>query len=260
MPRRAREISPTGYYHVMMRGINRDFIYRSNGEKAYFLRTMREATELSPAAYCVMDNHVHVVVHAGPETFKSALRKMNLKYAMWYNSVHDRVGHVFQNRYRSEIITSEVHLLHVIRYVHNNPLKAGLANDAKQYTWSSYREYLGNLDVVAPAQRQFVLGLVSGGLEGLSGLHEEHDEHEYLDTDEDAAEHRISLARAIISRYCIAHGIGDSGSLKQYPEHIGRLAVEVLKRTKLSHRKLAALLEVSANTVHRANLNQQVQR
>ncbi len=259
MPRQAREVSPTGYYHVMMRGINRDFIYQSNGEKAYFVRTLKKAAELSIAAYCVMDNHVHLVLQAEPDALMHAIRALNLKYAMWYNSLHDRVGHVFQNRYRSEIIASEAHLLHVIRYIHNNPVKAGLAHDAKQYTWSSFREYLGNLDVVAPAQQLFVLGLVSRGLEGFTAFHGEPDPHEYLDTDEDVARQRTNHAQAVIEDYCRAHGIVDRSSLKRYPEHMCGLIAELIQRTMLSHRKIAALLEVSANIVHRASLAQQEQ-
>ena len=257
MPRQAREISPTGYYHVMMRGINRDSIYQTPGDKTYFVKTLKKLEDISIAAYCVMDNHVHIVLQAEAEALMAALRKLNLTYAMWYNSIRKRVGHVYQNRYRSEIITSDGHLLRVIRYVHNNPVKAGLAREVKQYSWSSYREYLEGVDVIANEQKQFVLGLISNGTAGFVALHGEPDEHEHLDTDEDRAEFRINHGQAVISEYCRAHGIVDRASLKRHPELMEDLVIELLQRTHLSHRKIAALLEISANLVHRASLEQQ---
>jgi len=187
----------------------------------------------------------------------AAIRKLNLTYAMWYNAIHKRVGHVYQNRYRSEIVTNDRHLLQVVRYVHNNPVKAGLAREAKQYAWSSYREYLEGADVISQEQMQFVLGLISNGNAGFVAFHGEPDAHEHLDTAEDLAELRQNHAQSIIEEYCRAHGIVDRASLKRHPEHMEDLIIELLKRTLLSHRKIAAFLEVSANIVHRASLAQQ---
>jgi REP element-mobilizing transposase RayT len=259
MPRQAREVSPTGYYHIMMRGINRDSIYQSAGDKSYFIKTLKKLEGLSIAAYCVMDNHVHIVLQAELAALMAAIRKLNLTYAMWYNSIHERVGHVYQNRYRSEIVTSDRHLLQVVRYVHNNPVKAGLAKEAKQYTWSSYREYLEGADIISHDQKQFVLGLISNGNAGFIAFHGEPDVHEYLDTDEDIAELRRNHAQSIIEKYCRDHGIVDRATLKRHPVLMEDLIMQLLQCTHLSHRKIAAFLEVSANIVHRASLAEQEQ-
>jgi len=261
MPRQAREISPTGYYHVMVRGINRDSIYQSAGDKTFFLKTLKKLPDISIAAYCVMDNHVHIVLQAEVAALAAAMRKLNLTYAMWYNAIHERVGHLYQNRYRSQVVTSESQLLQVIRYVHNNPVKAGLAKEAKQYTWSSYREYLEGADVLSPEQKQFVLGLIANenSLSGFIAFHGEPDAHEQLDTAEDIAELRQNHAQSIIEEYCSAHGIVDRATMKRRPELMEGLIIELLQRTHLSHRKIAAFLEVSANIVHRASLAEQGQ-
>jgi len=259
MPRQAREVSPTGYYHIMMRGINRDSIYQSTGDKSYFIKTLKKLEGLSIAAYCVMDNHVHIVLQAELAALMAAIRKLNLTYAMWYNSIHERVGHVYQNRYRSEIVTNDRHLLQVVRYVHNNPVKAGLAKEAKQYTWSSYREYLEGADIISQEQKQFVLGLISSGTAGFVAFHGEPDAHEHLDTEEDIAELRRNHAQSVIEKFCRTHGIVDRAALKRHPELMEELIIELLQRTHLSHRKIAAFLEVSANIVHRASLAEQEQ-
>jgi len=133
VPRQAREISSTGYYHIMMRGINRDYIYQSIQDKAYFVKLLGEDVLLELAAYCLMDNHVHLVLQAQHKDLSVSLRKLNVKYAMHYNYTQDRVGHVFQNRYRSEVVADDRYLAQVIRYVHNNPVKAALVADARQY-------------------------------------------------------------------------------------------------------------------------------
>ena len=253
MPRQAREVSPSGYYHIMMRGIDKDFIYQSSNDKAYIVKLLKEDDKLDLAAYCVMDNHLHLVLQGESMALAQSLRKINIKYAMHYNFVHDRVGHVFQNRYRSEIVASDRYFTHLIRYVHNNPVKAGLVAEARQYLWSSYSEYLASEDVISLQQKRFVLGLFAKGTEGFKAFHLEPDEHEYLDTAEDIGRNRQKRAQAIIDAFCITRGIVDRSFLKRYPQQAEELVAELLRHTKLSHRTIAGLLEVSANIVHQVS-------
>lgn len=88
-----------------------------------------------------MDNHVHLIVKGEISNLSRAIKRLNISYAMKFNKKADRVGHVFQDRYRSEVIVDEPYLLHVTRYVHNNPIKAGIASHPWGYRWSSYQEY-----------------------------------------------------------------------------------------------------------------------
>ena len=163
MTRQPREKSATGYYHIMMRGINREFICRTVKEKHYFMDLLKE--DLSPClvGYCLMDNHVHLLVNAQLDELSFVIKKVNVKYkyAMQYNYHNQRVGHLFQNRYKSETINTESYLIQVIRYIHNNPVKAGMIQKAEEYQWSSYKEYLGNTVVVAEQHKAFILSLFS---------------------------------------------------------------------------------------------------
>ena len=90
-----------------------------------------------------MDNHVHLLINADLDLMADALKRTNIKFAMRYNKKYDRVGHVFQGRYKSEVINTEQYLLGVIRYIHNNPVKAEIVAEAGDYKWSSYNAYMG---------------------------------------------------------------------------------------------------------------------
>ena len=89
-----------------------------------------------------MNNHVHFVVKADPSSLAKAIKSLNIKYAMRFNQQRERIGHVFQDRYKSEDIEDDKYLMQVIRYVHINPVKAKLVKSPEEYQWSSYNEYI----------------------------------------------------------------------------------------------------------------------
>ena len=105
-----------------------------------FLKTIGVEEEMSIVAYCLMDNHIHLIIKGKLDNISTALKRVNVKYAMNFNAKNDRSGHVFQGRYRSEIIADDKYLLQVVRYVHNNPVSAKMVTDLSTYKWSSYNE------------------------------------------------------------------------------------------------------------------------
>ncbi|MPW27379.1 hypothetical protein GC105_16630 [Alkalibaculum sp. M08DMB] len=256
MVRQARKESPTGYYHIMMRGNNREEIFRLPEQKKYFLKLLLEQTEeqIEIAAYCMMDNHVHIVVYAPIKILSEGLKKLNIKYAMKYNYLNDRVGHVFQDRYKSEIIHDEIYLNQVIRYVHNNPVKARMVEFIDEYQWSSYHEYTDKIRLVSKAQKEFIMDLFSKDLELFIKFHEEIDYFEYIDTKEEIQRNRITHAQEIIEQYCDAKGITEEKQIKNNPHFLQEMIFELLYKTKLSHREIARLLEVSSNLIHKLNI------
>ena len=160
MPRQARQESATGYYHVMMRGINREFIFRYDRAKRLFLQLLTEQQTdgaFALVAWCVMDNHVHLLLKADISTLSKAVKVICLRFAAYYNGSHDRIGPVFGDRYKSENIEDDAYLLGALRYIHLNPVKARLAPSADSYAWSSYTEYLDTPRLVDKAQREFIL-------------------------------------------------------------------------------------------------------
>jgi len=147
MPRAAREKSKTGIYHVMLRGIDkRDIFLTQNDYKKFlhYIELAKEKSEISLLAYCLMTNHVHMLIKEGKEQIGDSIRRIAVGYAQYHNSKHGRTGHLFQNRFQSEPVNDDKYLLVALRYIHQNPLKAGIVKDIKDYKWSSYNDYLIN--------------------------------------------------------------------------------------------------------------------
>lgn len=104
MPRRARRTAGSGIYHVMLRGVNRDPIFLDDEDRTYFLRalkTVRDASGCRVLAYCLMDNHVHLVLRTGAEPLGAVVKRLGVRYVARFNRRYDRVGHLFQDRFKS---------------------------------------------------------------------------------------------------------------------------------------------------------------
>ncbi|MDO9492907.1 transposase [Acetobacterium sp.] len=144
MARLARIKSTTGVYHVMLKGIDSRNIFMDEEDKLFFMEKLiraRELGEFKLYAYCLMDNHVHLLLKEGEELGVS-IKRITVGYVRYHNQKYGRTGHLFQNRYVSEPVENERYLLTVIRYIHNNPMKANMVATQAEYTWSSYQKYL----------------------------------------------------------------------------------------------------------------------
>jgi len=128
----------------MLRGNERKDIFIDKQDKKKFIKTViqKKADEAFKLyAYCIMDNHVHLVIKEQKEPISRIVKKITTSFAYYFNNKYKRVGHLFQDRYKSETIEDEPYLLSVIRYVHNNPEKAGISKK-ERYKWSSYPNYI----------------------------------------------------------------------------------------------------------------------
>ncbi len=164
MSRQARKKSKTGIYHIMARGVNRQIIFRDNEDCAKFIDTIRQTKEKSGFklyGYCLMGNHVHMLLQEGVEAVSLTMQRLCSSFVYWYNRKYDRLGHLFQERYRSEVVEDERYLLIALRYIHQNPIKAGLTNMLEEYQWSSYREYIYNYKQKI-IDTEFILELFGG--------------------------------------------------------------------------------------------------
>lgn len=153
--RRARQVAGTGIYHVMVRGVNRDAIFLDDEDRERFLFVLARTRELSGCtvlAYCLMTNHVHLVLRTGDEPIGKVMQRLGVRYAGWFNRKYGRVGYVFQNRFRSVPVESDAQLVTLVRYVWHNPVKAGMVARAEHYEWSSCRFFDGGLSVADAAQ------------------------------------------------------------------------------------------------------------
>ena len=145
MPRTARTKSSSNIYHIMMRGINKQVIFQSDADRRHFVTILGECKEISGFklhAFCLMPNHIHLLMEpAGDEPLEIIFKRIGSRYAVWYNRKYKRVGHLFQDRFRSENVETEQYYMTVLRYILQNPMKAGMESKPGTYRWSSYIAY-----------------------------------------------------------------------------------------------------------------------
>ena len=146
MARQKRKVSGTGIYHVLIKGINQQRIFEQVEDYKQFLDYLYEVKKLSGLvlyAYCLMGNHVHLLLKEGEEPLSMVFRRLGTRYVHWFNHKYDRSGHLFQDRFRSEPVETDEYFVTVLIYIYNNPVKAGLCSIAGNYEWSS-RRFLNN--------------------------------------------------------------------------------------------------------------------
>jgi len=146
MPRQAREKSSSGIYHIMIRGINRQNLFEENADRRRFIEILHHYKTISKYmiyGYCLMDNHVHLLIQEMEEPISNAIKRISSSYVYWFNKKYQRLGHLFQERFKSEAVETDEYFLTVLRYIHQNPIKAAIVKNIGKYEWSSYREYMG---------------------------------------------------------------------------------------------------------------------
>jgi len=146
MPRTSRQNLNSYYKHVMVQGIEKQFIF---GEEKYikkYKEIIKEKLKESPVtilAYCIMHNHSHLLIYGeNPKEISKFMQKVNTTYSMYYNKTNNRVGYVFRNRFKSQEIFDQGQLYTCLKYIHNNPVKANITNTMQEYEHSSYNEFL----------------------------------------------------------------------------------------------------------------------
>jgi putative transposase len=146
MPRPPRHNVAGAVYHITARGNNFEAIFFDDADRYVYLRMLAAALRrfsLRLYAYVLMTNHVHLLMQTLHPNVSAAIHQLHGTYAKFINRRHGRWGHVFGQRFFSEIITDDAHLLGLSRYIPRNPVRAGLVEDPAAYPWSSYQFYVG---------------------------------------------------------------------------------------------------------------------
>ena len=154
-------------YHAMLRSVNKQQIFECTEDYEQFVRILQRMcgmpVETRPSrirdkaataferperhcyiyAWCLMGNHVHLLLKEADEPIGDVMKRISSSYVYYYNHKYDRVGHLFQERFKSQPVTDMEYFLTVFRYIHQNPLKPHLVADLRDYRWSSWREYMG---------------------------------------------------------------------------------------------------------------------
>lgn len=145
MPRQQRLRSNSGYYHIMLRGNERKNIFYNDEDKQRFMEILFEKKQEDRFyihAFCLMDNHIHLMLSEGSEDIAKVMKRITVSYVYYFNKKYKRVGHLFQDRFKSEVVEQDSYVLSLARYIHQNPVKACMVEKADAYKWSSYNSYL----------------------------------------------------------------------------------------------------------------------
>lgn len=246
MARQARIKSNTGIYHVMIRGINKEKIFSNDFLKNKLLRIIKDIKEeidFSIIAYCIMDNHLHLIIKDDDDNLAVIMKKICVKYAMFYNKIKERYGYVFQNRFRSEAIENEKYLYGALRYVHNNPVNAYITNDFLAYTWSSINEYMNEKpEIICCKYKKDILNSF-GNIDEFVKFHSLYDNNIYIDTIEEESVNIEKVIQNTIEQYAVKNNLVDAKDFTH--AHKERLARILINLNLITKNRIAELCNLS---------------
>ncbi|MBT9153211.1 MAG: hypothetical protein DDT35_01440 [Firmicutes bacterium] len=251
MPRAARVRAESGVYHVMVRGINKQKIFLHAHDKARYLDALwraKEGSKCSIYAYCLMSNHVHLLLSEGDETIGEVMKRIGSSYALGFNQKYERIGHLFQDRFMSEPVETDDYMLAALRYIHQNPVKAGMVTACDEYMWSSYIAYTLNKECpVGLTDVDLVLGLV-GGVKEFRDFHQA--EGMYRFEYDDGV--RASDAAVLVLLDSLLAGVSPSALQTMDEDNRDRTIRGLKNLTGASERQIARLCGLPRHVVHRA--------
>lgn len=264
MSRQRRKLSSSQIYHIMLRGNSGRDIFIDDEDKHRFLNILtnkKKDNEFVIYAYCLMDNHTHLLLKENKDNISHIMKRIGTAYAVYFNKKYQQNGHLFQDRFKSEVIEAEPYLLAVIRYIHNNPLKARLVKLPEDYKWSSYSEYLKNrtkMVIIEDILKLFSKNL-SKALPLFMKFSQAEDNHDFLEYKED------NQAKKDINTYQKASNFRDQYLKRNHLELIllrkrrnkifrDKLIRELKEKSILSNREIANLLEINRGIVQLVKL------
>jgi len=200
-----------------------------------------------------MDNHIHLFISEGTEDVIKAMKRITVSYVYYFNKKYKRVGHLFQDRFKSEVIEQDSYILCLARYIYQNPVKAGIIHKAADYKWSSYNGYLNGGNCLAEMlDVDIILSLFSDdreiALKKYENYMNEESKETFLDIEEAKENVDEDAARELFQKMLIEHG------LKADEENTQRTEVlikEFRAKTNLSIRRIAGIVGLNKDKVHK---------
>ncbi|NEY72344.1 transposase [Bacillus mesophilus] len=250
MPRKARKPSRSGVYHIIMRGINRQVIFEDEEDKDQFLEILVKYKRISGFelyGYCLMDNHVHLLLKEGEESISKVMMRICSSYVYWYNWKYERCGHLFQERYKSENVENKRYFLTVLRYIHHNPLKAGIVQSVWDSRWTSIHEYVQHVSIVDIDRG---LRLLSEDRKVAIYSFKEYMEESNADK---CLEYEVKLSDLEVRDYLFSLGIESSSMLQQMDRDQRDVILSKVKEIKgVSLGQISRITGISKSVIYRA--------
>ena len=217
MPRFPRNNLNTSFFHVMSQGINKEVIFNNAVDIKFYIKNMYEIKDkyhIEIIAYCIMNNHTHLLIKTNIiKNLSQYMHCLNTKYGLYYNKKYNRVGYVFRDRYKAEGIYSEKQLYHCIKYIFNNPVKAGICNKAEEYEFSNYKKMKDNY---------------------------EEEEYDFIDVEEDKRE----IGRKIVNDFLKQKGL-QLKDLETNKQNLKELLILLRKKHNISFRIISDIIHIN---------------
>lgn len=212
MPRTARIRSSTDMYHVIARGINKEPIFKQKREKNNFIRLLLKHLkdrDIEIYAYVIMSTHFHILIHVDLKLLSNYLAIVLAEFAEYYNYKHNRNGHVFQDRFKSECVETEQYFWNCLRYIHMNPVNANLVNDPLNYDFSSLKEYDTEKSKIIHPKAIKIYKSKFADFEDYFDFHNKGAKHVFIDIPEEVEMQLLKAAMTILKQE--AHLCGMEG-------------------------------------------------
>ena len=238
-------------------------IFIDGDDNSRFLDTlikMKSQGEYTLYAYCLMKNHAHLLIKEEGDSLSRTMKRIGVSYSYYFNKKYDRVGHLFQDRFRSERIETDDYLLSCIRYIHNNPVKASIVNEPSNYKWSSYNIYINKVENEGEIiSTEPILGMFSQNqdkaIKEFKKFTAFSSEDEFIDIQEleeyigDVQEEQLKKIQEILKNYNL--------NLEEFAEMEDRkirtaIIKEIYSSMAITTREMAELIGWSKDTISRA--------
>lgn len=243
MPRSRRNLEEFGFTHIITRGNGKQVVFEDSSDYRFYLSRLEKysaETGVTVCAYCLMENHMHLLVLGASAAIPQLMRKLGTSYAMYFNRKYERTGSVFEGRYKNVIIPNARALLSVFRYILQNPAKAGIC-PAHHYPWSSYSLY-GQEDTFVDSTHLFELIGDKKNLQELLRIPEDLPYHEFSNRSDD-------YAKTIISKLLKTK---NTLILQQMTKAARDVALRLLKKAGLHYKTIQRYTGIGLSTIRRA--------
>lgn len=252
MPRTARVISSTGIYHIILRSVNQQIIFEEESDYLkflYILSDCKEKYDFDIYAYCLMSNHIHLILNDHNNKLSSIFQSLGTRFARWYNQKYQRFGHLFQDRFFSSPILDNSYFINALIYIHANPVKNNLCRYITEYRWSSARAYFGSNDALVNTTYAYELAgsksnleaLLSGGIDESIEILEDHKQSQPIYFSDETA---LDMFKKISK-------CNSPSDVQKLPKAVRNHLIRLLAEKNISYNQIARFCGITKTTVYR---------
>ncbi|WP_069999330.1 transposase [Cellulosilyticum sp. I15G10I2] len=241
MPRGPREKCEYSTYHIMVRGNNKQDIFEDEEDRIQYLKRLKrykEKFKIEVYAYCLMTNHVHLLIYDNGQDISKVMKGLNLSYVRYFNKRYNRCGHLFQGRFNSVMVKRDSYFIEVSKYIHLNPAEAGMVGAPEDYKWSSLKMYLGERDSYEIIDNRRILAYFSKDYKGSMKLYAEYMYNKEIEEEVAVAiESGHKGIRAEVAATGASKEMNEDQILAVVSKHFNVHKLQLLKRNNKIHQK-----------------------